>query len=280
MRTENRIFILYSFEMSGYVSGDGANAKTITVGYWGIRGLGAPLRMMVLYDGNYVLKSENYDLLEKDEGGYNASEWFDKKPELKALNPLINLPYVIDEDFIVSQSNACLTYLGRKFGMMGTNPKEESYCEQLLCECMDLRNAVTDFAYSKTSQTPQEFLKAISNKNGAMSKLELWKSSKSSSPAHFIGSTACAADFHIWEMIDQIASCSKFFNDETFMSAFPALAEFHQSFAALPQNQKYLSSALARLPQNNLMARFGATPSGELFVPGQSCPWRRTSGLY
>ena len=39
--------------------------------------------------------------------------------DLKQLNPLINLPYLIDGDVIVSQSNACFTYLGRKFDMLG-----------------------------------------------------------------------------------------------------------------------------------------------------------------
>ena len=56
--------------------------------------------------------------------------------------------------------------------------------------------------------------------------------------------------------------------------------QFHAAFAALPQNSKYFSSALASLPQNNLMAAFGSTPSGEKFVPGQPCSWRGTSGVY
>ena len=72
-----------------------------------------------------------------------ASTWLSvKKPALKAKNPLINLPYVVDGEVVVSQSNACLSYLGRKLGLWGGNEAEVSLCEQLLCEIMDLRNKV------------------------------------------------------------------------------------------------------------------------------------------
>ena len=71
----------------------------VVVGYWGIRGLAAPLRMMVLFHGGYKLQCENYDLLDKPEGGFDASAWFSKKPELKEKHPLINLPYIIGTYF-------------------------------------------------------------------------------------------------------------------------------------------------------------------------------------
>jgi hypothetical protein len=77
-----------------------------------------------------------------EDGSWGNSTWFSqRKPELKQLNPLINLPFVIDGDVVhpppppagnfissplhlipalqqvVTQSNACLAYLGRKFNM-------------------------------------------------------------------------------------------------------------------------------------------------------------------
>jgi hypothetical protein len=36
-------------------------------------------------------------------GGFNADEWFSVKPSLKETHPLINLPYVIDGDVVVTQ---------------------------------------------------------------------------------------------------------------------------------------------------------------------------------
>ena len=47
----------------------------------------------------------------------NRLSYFRTKESLKAKNALINLPYVKDGDLLVSQSNACTAYLGRKLGM-------------------------------------------------------------------------------------------------------------------------------------------------------------------
>ena len=92
-----------------------------------------------------------------EDGSWGNSTWFShRKPELKQLNPLINLPFVIDGDVVqhspppqeistplhlisalqqvVTQSNACLAYLGRKFNMYGTTPLESVRCDELLCE--------------------------------------------------------------------------------------------------------------------------------------------------
>lgn len=54
----------------------------ITLGYWGIRGLAAPLRMMLMYK-NVPFKCECYDIKEKPEGGTDASSWFTTKAGLK-----------------------------------------------------------------------------------------------------------------------------------------------------------------------------------------------------
>jgi hypothetical protein len=39
------------------------------------------------------------------------------KPELAKKNPCINLPYLIDGDRVVTQSNSILLHLGRKLGI-------------------------------------------------------------------------------------------------------------------------------------------------------------------
>ena len=44
-----------------------------------------------------------------------------------AQNPLANLPFVIDTDgTVVTQSNACLSFLGNKFSLMGSTPAARS----------------------------------------------------------------------------------------------------------------------------------------------------------
>ena len=124
--------------------------NSVTVGYWSIRGLAAPLRMMAMYAGAKLI-AENYDLKCKEGGGFDMSAWKDAKPALRAKNPLMNLPYILDGDVVVTQTNACFSYLGKKIGLFGSNELEASQCEQLLCEIYDLRGAMVGFAYGPSS---------------------------------------------------------------------------------------------------------------------------------
>jgi glutathione S-transferase len=89
------------------------------------------------------LNAISYDVVYNDEGKLSNVSWFkDDKPPLKEKNPLANLPYVVDGDIVICQSNACFSYLGRKLGLWGKNVADEVKCEELLCEIMDVRNKV------------------------------------------------------------------------------------------------------------------------------------------
>ena len=149
-------------------------SNIITVGYWSTKGLGAVCRMVVLYSG-YSLKAKNYKLqpVSKDNSlTYDGSEWHDNdKIDLKQRNSLINLPYMelinsSGDELLISQSNACLSFLGRKFNMFGKNEVEESKCEQLLLETSDLRSVITSFAYThyKSKDLENEAAKEVFTK--------------------------------------------------------------------------------------------------------------------
>ena len=148
-------------------------------GYWSIKGLGAPLRMMLCYAG-VSFESLCYDVkMDAETGKLDARSWFSPKKSLKTSNPFINLPYVVDESsgLVVSQTNACFSYLGRKLGLWGTTQEEVVMCETLLSEIMDLRNAMTKYAYNqdhdKVQEDGVELLDNVKGKNGIMQKFEL-----------------------------------------------------------------------------------------------------------
>jgi hypothetical protein len=106
----------------------------IEVGYWSIMGLAAPLRMMCMH-AKAPFRAQNYTVTRAEDGSWDRSSWFSAKAELKTRNPFMNLPYVIDGEHVVSQSNACLAYLGRKLGLWPmAGSQEETECEQALCE--------------------------------------------------------------------------------------------------------------------------------------------------
>ena len=120
------------------------DAPTITTGYWNIRGLGAPLRMMAEYAG-VEYHAKLFDS--------STDEWASYKAELLNVNPFANLPCVKDGDRVVTQSNACLSYLGAKFGLLG-DAEQQTLVEQCLCQVMDLRNDAVALFYGKQIAHP------------------------------------------------------------------------------------------------------------------------------
>ena len=78
-----------------------AQDEVITVGYWSIRGLAAPLRMMVMF-AKRPLYSQNYECAESSTGeGFEHSSWLSQKDSLKAENALVNLPYIRIDKYII-----------------------------------------------------------------------------------------------------------------------------------------------------------------------------------
>lgn len=227
-----------------------------------------------------------YDLAE-NEGRYDGSCWFSVKPELKEKNPLINLPYVIDGENVISQTNACFSYLGRKLNLWGNTDQEIIAVEQLLCELMDLRNSMTKFAYSSVDSST-ELLDEVTSKNGFFQKFELWLGrgvNAGQSGTFLVGDHATAPDFHLYEMLYQYTSLASYKGRNNLLEAFPRLANFFASFAALPANRKYLESNIGSpspnlLPFNQKMAQFGATPSGDSWTVGMNYDFNSFTGIY
>lgn len=161
----------------------------LQVAYWNTRGLGAPVRMLCEYAGapyeavTYDLKCVGADGAEdpprESKAGdglfYDRSDWLDTKVKLKQKNAFINLPYVIDGDTIVSQSNSCLEYLGEKFGLMGCGDEGRRNAQQCLCQVFDLRNKAVGLFYGRFKLTADEYMKlprlGITAQYG---KLEAW----------------------------------------------------------------------------------------------------------
>lgn len=250
------------------------------------------------------LNNVMYDLVEKDDGSYDGSAWFAVKPDLMVANPLINLPYVLDGEKVVSQSNACLAYLARRLGLWGRTLEEKCDCEQLLCELMDLRNTMTDFCYaSRTfdSAAATALIRSVQGRNNVLQKLELWLEKKANNHNNhsgnhseidenphmngtfLVGNRATAPDFHLYELLVQYGEMAEFLGLPPFLSAFPRLDHFKRSFEALPGNARYLNSkigALKSLPFNNKMACFGADVNGGVWVKGTSYDFNTYTGIF
>jgi nucleoside diphosphate kinase len=201
-----------------------------------------------------------YNCVPKEGGGFDASDWFNKKGCVKNRNPLANLPYIEDGDVIVTQSNACITYLATKLGLYGNTPQEHIEIDQLLCETMDLRNNMVRVFYDSNSS-----LDALSSlmTQASIGKLNAWLEMKGTK--FLVGHRPTAPDFHLYELLDQLKVLANKYSITCWEGSF--LSIFYANFSALPFMGSYSKSSLAKLPINNKMAVFGATPSGGKWNP-------------
>eukprot|EP00541_Cyclophora_tenuis_P017333 CAMPEP_0116578748 /NCGR_PEP_ID=MMETSP0397-20121206/21879_1 /TAXON_ID=216820 /ORGANISM="Cyclophora tenuis, Strain ECT3854" /LENGTH=325 /DNA_ID=CAMNT_0004108173 /DNA_START=2776 /DNA_END=3754 /DNA_ORIENTATION=+ len=264
-----------------------------------IRGLGSPLRAMLSAAASrqrvphwvalYDVKEETSN---EDQNGHDwwKQSYITDKAILKQHNPLMNAPFLIDVEnqAVIAQSNAIFTYLGRALGMMGSNPMEESTCEQLLCEIMDLRDVVVKYAYNggKDSKTALEAAqKTLKGVKRYLYKLELHMEKVATSSSHLVGTKVSAPDFHLWEMLYQLNGVEQHFflpkdgADSTtskLWEGVPRLQQYFKEFENLPDNKHFFSTSFCHkhLPCNNPYALFGSCPTKQTYERGQDAPWR------
>lgn len=215
------------------------------MGYWKIRGLGSVLRMILEY------KEAKY----KDVQYTSGEEWFKgRKVDLLKKNPLANLPYIVDGDTCVAQTNAVLVYLGDKFGMSGENEAAKTRNLELLCEIYDVRNGMIDLVYpfKQVNRTQEEFDANAAAKvdSPVFAKFEAWLEHYKTD--WFVSASGpCVADFHIWEMLDQHHLLAEKLGKGPLLDKFPKCKAFYERFRALPTLQKYFASDDYKLPINN-----------------------------
>ena len=211
-------------------------SQTIKLGYWGIRGLAAPLRMMLEYTG------ASYEQTVYTDG----DPWFKvKKPELKAKNALANLPYLeMPDGTVVCESNACYAHLASYLGLVPTSADMAIKNDELLSLAKCTRDDMTNRCYNK------RWLPDRAAFDGAMTKLlgggpfdKYEGSLKLSGTPFFCGAGPCACDFHIFEMMDQYLKLANDLNVPSPLASLPLCSAFYERFKALPTLQAYFASA-------------------------------------
>lgn len=239
-----------------------APVSKLTTGYWDFRGLGAPMRMMCVY-AKADWQDIKYSAKQKAKGSWMAREWEqEQRPKLREQNPLVQLPYVINQTTgeVVSQSSAVYLYLGRVLGLAGSTREEEVANEQVMAYLYGMWMEVRDLVYPSFNNRTEESFKASLDNHfiGAMaghySKLEAWLRQKQTS--FFAGSKPCAADFHVWEMLDQQEAMAREYDFPSPVEDYPLLRVFFARFRELPELRPYFEGGDAQLPINNKMAYF------------------------
>ena len=210
--------------------------------YWDIRGLAQPIRLLLVHTGT---EFEDKMLSCGPGPGFDKSCWFDNKYSLGLDFP--NLPYYIDGDVKITQSNAILRHIARKHDMLGQNDTERAMVDMMADESMDFRNGWVRLCYNPDFDNLKEaYIKGMTSKLERFSKFLASKS-------WFAGDSLTFVDFVMYELIDQhkllVPDCLKpYTNLEAFMA----------KFEALPKVAEYMKSPrFMKTPINNKMAKFG-----------------------
>merc|ERR1711894_715046 len=115
------------------------NMASPKFGYWGLQGLGQPVRMLLTHQG-----VEHEDTVYIMEG---SATWFEDHKLNMGLD-FPNLPYYVDGDLKLTQSMAILRHLGREHGLYGKDNKEASQIDMIMDLVGDMRLGLARLAYN------------------------------------------------------------------------------------------------------------------------------------
>lgn len=228
-------------------------SEKVTMGYWAIRGLAAPMRMMAAY-AKMDMEDIQYSATKKADGsGWETPAWFNEdKPMLAEKNAMINLPYIVDGSAVITQSNSCYLYLARRCGIKVTSLDAQFDMEQTLMQVFDLRNDAMKQVYGGASK--DEFKKnMVGYMSGAVTghytKLDGFLRQKGTQ--YFSGEMPHCPDFHAFEMVDMHSAMAKEAGVPDPIDNFPALKKLHADVRALPTLEAYFAGPNYKLPFNN-----------------------------
>merc|ERR1712216_477027 len=119
-------------------------------------GLGQPIRLLLEYAG-IPYEEKVYHCVEKADGSFDKSSWFDEK--FKIGLPFPNLPYLIDGELKLTQTIAILQHLADEAGLAGKSPEERASATMLFGLSQDVRKQYTNAAYNPRFDLLAQFLK-------------------------------------------------------------------------------------------------------------------------
>lgn len=213
----------------------------IVFAYWKIRGLAQPIRLLLNYvDADF--EDKMYEC--GDAPDYNKDSWLNEKFNLGLDFP--NLPYLIDGDIKITQTNAILSHLARKYKLDGKTLAEKATSDMMLNVVMDFRNDFVRLCYGKFEEQKNDYIERARTR---IESFEKFLGDKK----FFAGDEITVCDFHMYEMIDQ-----NLILEPTLLDKAPKLKAYMKRFEEIPQIKKYMASdKFMKGPLNNKMARFG-----------------------
>jgi glutathione S-transferase len=215
----------------------------VQLGYWDIRGLAQPIRLLLEYTGT---DWEDKLYVTGPAPTFDKSCWFDEKFSHGFDFP--NLPYLIDGDVKLTQTKAILKYIARKNDLVGKTEQEKIRIDLADAQNDDFRGAFTRLCYSPDFENLKENYLA-----DLPGKLKQFSDFLGDNP-WFAGQNLTYVDFTIYEGLDhhrtlEPNALNNFKNLQDFVNRFESL----EKIAAYMKSPKFIKDRI-----NNRMAKFGA----------------------
>uniref|UniRef100_A0A3P9PK40 glutathione transferase n=2 Tax=Poecilia reticulata TaxID=8081 RepID=A0A3P9PK40_POERE len=213
----------------------------MVLAYWDIRGLAQPVRLLLEYTGT-AYDEKFYTCGEAPD--YDRSCWFGEKEKLGIDFP--NLPYLLDGDRKITQSNAIMRYIARKHNLCGETEDEKVRVDLLENQAMDFRNGFVRLCYTDFEKLKPGYLSSL---QGTLKQFSDFLGDRK----WFAGDKITFVDFVMYELLDQ----HRMFHSSC-LDDFKNLKDFLDRFEALEKIAAYMkSSRFIKTPVNNKMAKWG-----------------------
>ncbi len=222
------------------------------LGYWNIRGLGAPIRMLLHYC-DVTFDDVRYE--QGDAPTFSLSAWLDRKHTLDLELP--NLPYFIDEHGGFVQTIAIMHHIAAVYAPHGQGGlgHDEPRAHMMAQAAMDLRNAFVRCSYG--SRTAEDVALVVAQ--SIAPQLATWNELMASGRPYCTGDKLTFADFFLAEHIDQIRLVLP-----EIVRDHKALHAYVDRFFSLERNRAFVNSSLySKWPVNNKSAFIGAATNSD-----------------
>jgi glutathione S-transferase len=218
------------------------------LGYWNIRGLCEPIRLMLEYLAvPYDDKRYNYGTVP----GKMREEWEVDKHKLGLDFP--NLPYLIEGDVRLTQSCAIQRYIARKHNqnLLGATEADKARTDLIEQQCVDFRNGLSAVAYGADFDKHRvTYVAALPDK------LRPFDTFLGGKHDWFGGSQVSLADFMMYATLHTHRLLAP-----DAVNSFEHLKAFMKRFEALPHVSEYLKSDRFRNSAlNGATASWGSGP--------------------